>query len=77
MPRAKLHMALNFQTLKTEGRHVPNNVREDLPVLCYVRDKFFKENLKKEIYLNNLKIVSLFSRGHFYTIPKPNHSLYA
>ncbi len=24
VPRAKLHMALNFQTLKTEGRHVPN-----------------------------------------------------
>ena len=31
MPRAKLHMALNFQTLKTEGRHVANNVCEDLP----------------------------------------------
>jgi hypothetical protein len=29
------------------------------------RDKFFKEILKKEIYLKNLKIISLFSRGHF------------
>ncbi len=29
------------------------------------RDNFFKENLKKEIYLKNLKIKSLFSRGSF------------
>ncbi len=32
------------------------------------RDKFFKENLKKEIYFKNLKIISLFSRGSFLRI---------